>query len=458
MSRSFHTTRKDVEKQYRYNYASDSMRAENINKLKAELDSKRETKRQTKSLRNTNTSLPITPIDAIAIEIKDKSKYLHYPAGPEDIAGLLKRMPQGMADGLARITLCLGSPYEHKMEGFWSDKLEPEFDPLVGREGNCVFDGVYRGSTLGIYYPGKLEIRVFGYVYDPDLDDRKMWELYFRLRMLMVLAHEIGHHYDFCCRIARGRWRFDDDDKIEIYAEQMQHKWAREYLIPYLKETYSREVDQLNDWMGTEIGCVCPLEMLAGDPRARAKNGMIRTSSLFGTAIAFECFVDGILKGKDIAEVRLEFANDMLWAHEYNMALQLIDGVLEQRPTYSKALVLKADVYVHKGEYHEAIRLTERILEREQESIRALELMADGYAGLKAWKKVVALYGQVMELCESQNRNNYALALREWARANMECGNYVAVEEAIDKFMKGNRLWKKMGQRLSAEYEKRLNS
>lgn len=458
MSRSFHTTRKDIEREEYRKYSSSSARVDNIKKLKAELEMKRTTKRQRKSQRNENDALPITPIDAIPIEIKDKSKYLHYPAGPADIRGLLEKMPQGIVDGLSKITLCLGSPYEHEIEGFWSDKIDPECDPFLGREGSCVFDGVYRGYTFGIYYLRESEIRLFGYVYDTNLKNRRMWEAYFRLGMLMTFVHEIGHHYDFSFRIAMGRWRFDDDDKIEIYAEHMQHEWARKYVIPYLKETYPQEIEQLNAWMAENIGFVCPLEMLAGDPRARAKNGAIRVSSLFGTSSAFEEFVDGILKGKDIDEVRLEFADDLHRAEEYDVALQIIAKLLKQQPESSKALLLKAEIYEHMEKYDEAIQLAQEVLEREPESIRGLDIMADGYEGLEEWEKVLALCEQVMGLCGKEDPADYAFALSRWVRANMERGDYDAAAEGIDRLMKRDKFCQRRGKRLLAEYEKRRNS
>lgn len=458
MSRSFHTTRKDVGREEDHRYSSDSTRVDNINKLKAELEKKHTTKWQTKSLRNDNISLPITPIDAIPIEIKDSSKYLHYPAGPADIIGLLKRMPQGIVDGLSKITLCLGRPYEHKRDDFGSDEFTPDFDPFLGREGNCVFDGVYRGSTFGIYYLRKSEIRLFGYVYDANLKNRRMWEVYFRLRMLMTFVHEIGHHYDLSFRIARGKWRFDDDDKIEIYAEHMQHEWVREYVIPYLKETYPQEIEQLNAWMAENIGFVCPLEMLAGDPRARAKNGAIRVSSLFCTPSAFERFVDGLLKGKDEDEVRLEFADELHMAEEYNMALQIIASLLKQQPEWSKALLLKAEIYGHIEKYGEEIQLAQQVLTREPESLRALDIMADGYEGLKEWEKVLALCERIMELCGKEDPAQYAFALSQWVRANMERGDYDAASEGIDQLMRRDKFCQRRGKQLLAEYEKRRNS
>lgn len=429
-----------------------------IKEMEDELEIKRTVKWQRKSIDDMGSVLPITPIDSIPIEVKDKSEYIHYPAGPEDIVNLLKILPQGVADGISKISLCLGNSYELERDDFWADKCEPEIDPFTKREGSRVFSEVYMSNVLGTYFLKKSEIRLYGYVYSPELENRKMWEVYFRLKMLMTFAHELSHHYDFSYRIARGRWRFDNNQKVESYADETQFKWAREYIIPYLEKTYPQDVKQLKKWMEENIGFVCPLELLAGDPYVTNKDGAMWISTLFSTSSAFEEFVDAILKGKNRDEARLEFGNNIHMAEGYDMALSIIDELLNRKPEWAKALILKADICVHKEEYDKAIALTNEALESEANSIRALEVMADGYYGSKQWQDVISLSERIMNLCGEDEKYQYAYALEMGALANLELENYDLVEQAINELMKGHRGMKRIAERLSGKYKERLES
>jgi tetratricopeptide (TPR) repeat protein len=429
-----------------------------IEDLKGELETKRTAKWQKKSLANMKIVLPVTPIDSIPIEIKDKPEYIHYPAGQEDIINLLKMLPQGIADGLSKIILCLGNSHEHERKGFWADKSEPEFDPFVGREGGSVFGEVYLGTVAGRYLLKKSEIRLYGYVYDPELKNRDMWEVYFRLIMLMTFAHEIAHHYDFSHRIARGRWRFDDDDKIEYYAEKIQYEWLGGYIMPYLEKAYPKEIEKLRDWTKKNVGLVCPLEMLAGDPCAVSEDGARWISSFFNTSSAFEEFVDAILKGNDRDEARLEFADDIHMAEGYDMALSIINELLARQPQWAKALILKADIFEHKKEYDKTVSLAKQALELEPDSIRAMEVMADGSSGLEDWKKVIDLSERIIDLCGDDDIYPCTRAIEAKASANLKLGNYDAVKEAICFLMDGPKLAQRMGKRLSEDYEEKLKN
>lgn len=50
-------------------------------------------------------------------------------------------------------------------------------------------------------------------------------------------------------RTARGRWRADQTDTVEIYAERLEHAWTREIVVRYLEATYSQEAEALCDWI-----------------------------------------------------------------------------------------------------------------------------------------------------------------------------------------------------------------
>lgn len=266
MSRSFHTTRRDVDEAGQLSYSDESKRVSAIEKLKEDLETKRNTKRQVRSQRNGDFScVTPTPIELIPIEVRDQSEFVHYPVSAEDIRDLLARMPAGIADGLRKITLCLDAEQPDPPEKPWL--AEPKKDPYVGRYGFELLPGIFYGWCLGSYFPAKAEIRLNSYIYDPKLPDRSLWECYVRLHMLMTFVHEMGHHYDFTFRIGRGRWRGDKTENAEIYAENMQHQWLQDYVIPFLEDKYAVEVNVLKSWIEDQVGIAISLDLLAGDPR-----------------------------------------------------------------------------------------------------------------------------------------------------------------------------------------------
>lgn len=88
----------------------------------------------------------------------------------------------------------------------------------------------------GTYFLDSGIIKLYAYVKDPlvNLNDAQLHEL--RHKMLHTLFHEIAHHQDRTTRVARGRWRMDDECKDEAYAEKMESKWCRTIIKPYLKQ------------------------------------------------------------------------------------------------------------------------------------------------------------------------------------------------------------------------------
>ncbi|MFC1834091.1 hypothetical protein ACFL2Q_05070 [Thermodesulfobacteriota bacterium] len=105
----------------------------------------------------------------------------------------MMRLPMGVTEGLADVVLSLGGG------------ADGEPDPYTERYGCEILPGVFSGLQ-GRYYPGDAVIEIHAYVYDSNLADREMWELYLRLRMLSTLVHEFGNHYDHAHRETRGPW------------------------------------------------------------------------------------------------------------------------------------------------------------------------------------------------------------------------------------------------------------
>jgi len=455
MSRSFHTTRRHLKEAEELSCSNEEKRAESIEKLKEDLEKKRRTKWQVLEQRKEGESIvPPTPIETIPIEICDDSKYLHFPADAEDLRGLLNIMPCGIADGLKKICLCLGADSQDPPEESWAAELE--VDPYLGRGGYEFLSGIYIGRCVGTYSPYKAEIWLHGYVYSPDLANRAMLELYLRLHMLMVFIHEIGHHHDFTFRIARGRWRGDNPENVEIYAETMQHKWLTDYIIPFLQTNYSQEFEELNSWVKVHAGVEVPIETLIGDPRCTAKDGMIVLTSFFDTGDAFRSFVNDVLAGKDLIETRLRFANDLHMAEKYDLALKIIELVLSEKPNNVEAITLKADIYTHLEKYDLAIQLAENSLSIQQDYVPALDIIVDAYAGLKDWRNVITASDALLNILDDEDICEQGDALCSKGNAYIQMGHNRQAKDIIEELEKGEKWSQRMARELREALDQKL--
>ena len=350
------------------------------------MSTKRLVKKLVKTERRQNKKpLPPTSIDAIPIRIVDSSPYVHYPAGPDDLRELLRRMPASLTDGLKVVELCLGKESQEVTEEdpWWANPIR---DPYTSRLGYELLAGVYKGDCLGIYYQNCGMIRLFAWVYAPEIPYRRIIEFYLRLRMLMTFVHELGHHFDNTSRVARGRWRADDDDKVEIYAEEVEHNWVQEYVVPYLEQRYSGELAEMQTWMIEHAGVAVPLALLAGDPRSTGPGGTILTNSLFDVAGAFRDFVSAVIKNEDPIKTRIEFARNIHYSDEYELPLAILKTVLDKDPANIEAIVLKSDIFIHQEKFELARQQAEAALRLEPENADALEVLADAFEGLKLWE------------------------------------------------------------------------
>ena len=274
-----------------------------------------------------------------------------------------------------------------------------------------------------------------------------------RLHMLMVFVHEIGHHHDFAFRIARGRWRGDNPDNVEIYAEKMQHKWLTDYIIPLLQTNYSKDFEEFNNWVKTHAGVEVPIEILIWDPRSTAKDGMIVLTSFFDTGDTFRSFVNDVLAGKGLIETRLGFANGLHMAEKYDLALKIIELVLSEQPNNIEAITLKADIYTHLEKYDLAIQLAENALAIQKDYVPALDIIADAYSGLKDWRNVITASDAILNILDEEDVLEYVSALRSKGDAYLELGHNQEVQDIIEELEKG----KKWSQRMARELRERLD-
>jgi tetratricopeptide (TPR) repeat protein len=440
ISRSYHTTRRRLKELAKNDFADRSKKAKTFDKLKDELSTKRLVKKLVKNeRRQSGKPLPPASIDSIPIRIVDSSPYVHYPAGPDDLRELLHRLPASLTDGLKSVKLCLARNCRINSRGLFGSESELTPDPYIGRMGHEFFSGVYTGVCRGLYFPKISAIELLAYVYSPKIPHRHIIEFYLRLKMLMTFVHELGHHFDNTSRIARGRWRMDDEEKVEIYAEHVQHNWAQEYIIPYLEQKYSGELSGFNSWIIKHAGVSVPLKFISGDPRITGPGGTINTNSLFDISDAFEDFVSAAIQGKDQIATRIEFARNIHYSDEYKLPLAILKAVLDKNPSNIEAIILEGDIFVHQEKFKLARQRAEDALRLEPENVDALEVLADAFEGLKQWGELERVVNKLIEHYKDRKEKAfYWSALIQRARARIGQGDYIGGRTDLDDAAKGS--------------------
>jgi tetratricopeptide (TPR) repeat protein len=318
---------------------------------------------------------PAEAPSTVPIQVCDRGPYIHYPASEHDLRGLLALMPRGVVDGVKAIELRLGS-----------DEDARDVDPFVGRLSNEIGPGVYCGRILGRYQIDGPTIEIFGYVYNASNAVLPVVETWLRLRMLTTFVHELGHHEDASMRVARGRWRFDDRVDQEIYAEAIEYAWTREYVVPYLEETYPAEVDALRGWLVEHGGIALPLEAIAGDPRS---TDLSERYSFFSVEAAFKRLLRCVAEETPAKETRIAFANELHYAEAYEEALAVLAGVLDAHADDAAALTLRADIFVHQERFDEADAIARVVVEGDESALDAWRVLADVAQARGDWRALL---------------------------------------------------------------------
>ncbi len=331
--------------------------------------------------------------DDFPIYFENETEYFHYAITGEDIKSILKLLPIGTIDGLISIQLNAGVAKQN-----WEAEND-ETDPYTNRPGGKFLLDVYTPPVLGTYNDRHKKIEIFAYVYK-ELPDFNIWNIVLKLHMLMTFIHEVFHHYDFYNRIGQGKWLGNEQDKVEIYAENMEYKWLHEIIIPYLEEKYCNEVLELKKWIIRYIGIEFPLLSLAGDPRTTMKGGFILFKN--STSTAFNDFVNSIYEGNNILKCRIELAWQLHYADLYDLSLSIIETVLEKEPNNMEALVLKGDTCVHQKKFDEAEKVAQKILSIKIKDFDAFLILCNVYEEQQRWDKMLEFSHKALELAENQ--------------------------------------------------------
>jgi len=424
VSRSIHTTQRDVREAWRVRCAHRSDFAAERARLRRELAKKEHIKGQVLDERRAGPSPAGAPIETIPIEVHDADASVHFPASTDDVRAILRLLPPGTTDGLGAIDLRLGREVQEEQ----TDEPEDcERDPLIGRSGSEVLPGYWSPPVLGRYRFPAAAIEIYAYVYAPDAPLREPIELYLRLRQLETLVHEVGHHHDYTARIARGRWRADDDAKVEAYAEARQHAWTVAVVVPYLERTYPAQVAALGALVEEHGGLALPLAALLDDPTGRGRP--------FSIAGALSRLLDDVARGDPAARVQVSFARELHYLERYVEARQVLAVVQGRDPGCLPARLLEADIDVHEGAHERAAALCRAILTDDPSCVDAWDVLADALGGQQEWPGVIAAASAALALeMVAWERTSM---IRRRARALLEVSDLAALDADLAALEEG---------------------
>jgi hypothetical protein len=384
VARSIHTTRRSLAQLAQKEFASPEQKNGVIEAARRELRRKRRIKRRVKTERRTSIP-PFASFDpaTIPIEVHHASRYIHHSASVVDLRALLRLLPPTATEGISSIKLILAKECIEESCAFKC--ADDERDPFTGRFSYQVFPGVYAGAYLGAYTPGRGQIALHAHVYDPAKLPlpRNVCALHLRLEALKTFVHEVAHHHDEICRVARGRWLADRKENVEWYAEKMEHEWTLKIVLPYLKRAYPADVKALLDFVEQRGGLRLPLEFFAGDPRKTLRNGLTRLA--LTTSSAFESWVESLSKCADLAASQLAFAWELHYVDKYTECLQILDSLLSQNPHSREAFICKGDTLVHLERYDEALSIAEALLNDNPADAAAWKIRGDVFEARCDW-------------------------------------------------------------------------
>jgi tetratricopeptide (TPR) repeat protein len=431
MSRSIHETRRQWRELRRAQFSDPREKRRALRAVARRVLTKRDIKQMVQvQRRDAGLSLLPSLTDLIPIHVIGRGPYIHHPANETDLRNVMRALPKGVLDGLSEIELRLEAS---------SRKPKGEADPFTGRLGFEMLPGMYSSHVYGVYnHDGKIALSA--YVYDPAIPNCDALELYLRLRALSTFVHEVAHRFDQTSRIARGRWRMDDREKNEVYAEDFEHQWTQTIVVPYLERAYPHQVEALQAWVQFHGGVRVELIDLLEHGRAASKAEHKALSSFFSGRRAFEGLVENVAGRLSRNETRIDYARSLHYAELYDLALEALDGVLLESPNEPdafvlealvlEALVLKADIKVHQREFGAARRLADAALREDSIHLDALIVLCDALEGLRDWSK---LHSVALRTCNHDELLAYQLrdALLHLAQANLELGHHETARENI---------------------------
>jgi tetratricopeptide (TPR) repeat protein len=454
LSRSRHVTHAALRRLEKEDFSRPERRAELMEELREEMREKRAAKAAVRRERRRGSAHRApTPADLVPVRVSPGAPFVHHPAGEDDVREVLRRLPPGVLDGLAAIDLHPGM--ETQAESAEEDGVETDGDPHTGRRGHERYPGVWVGRVLGRYRAWAAEIELYAFVHDPAHPLRWLWEPILRLEALATLAHEVAHHHDHTCRVARGRWTARGTERVERYAEARQHEWTHAVIVPYLRERYAGEIREVERWIERHGGIALPFEALAGDPRVTLRGGKMHATRLvFPMHEAVSHLIRDVDQGRPAWECRLGFARELHFQDRFGEALEIVDGLLLERPDDREIRIDRADFLVHLGRHAEALEMAEALTAEDPSSAGAWEVMVNACKGLERWPAAVDAATRLLELAEAAgDRWETTMALRQRADAFIRAGDFAAARADAARIEVLGGMQAKRAARLRAEID-----
>jgi hypothetical protein len=400
MSRSVHSTHKELREARLRSYHDDKIKAAEVAEIEKDLARKRRIKGTVAESRSTDEVKNVEGLAGpIPIRILDKGPCILHPATPEDIEAIQRRLPAGVMEGLSEIVLSLG---EHaQLEGEDAHIWDP--DPITNRIGLETLPGFYKGWIWGTYQSSACRITLHAFVSDPAKPCVMPTTAYFKLQILSTFVHEVAHHFDHTRRIARGRWLASEQEKVEHFADHRQYEWTQTCVVPYLEEAYPQDVAELLRWLEVHGQIRFTLGELISDPRRVYVATIDR---------AVEGLLKDVLQETHRIETLFNFAINLKIADLYERAQQVIDRILVEAPDHEDALELRANIWNFQESYAEAALMASRIVGRNPRNWRARTTLTRAYEGLEQWAKVIETATESLTLFDEELDRLDAIASR----------------------------------------------
>jgi tetratricopeptide (TPR) repeat protein len=431
MSRSIHATRNEYRRRKKFRYADDAAQEKDLADLRDELIAKQAIKQQVRDERADPLPGDLPPVDPASIPIRflERGPALCHAVSEADLRVVMSRLPAGTIDGLSGITLGAGTEYQQT--SLDAGETDPERDPWLGRIGDEELPGVWGGRILGTYFSEPTRIDLYAYAVTPDLADRSMWELLLRLWMLSTFVHEVAHHDDAMRRTGRGRWRMDDKDKVEGYAEQLQGEWTRDLVVPYLETAYPAEVAAIHAWMHRHGGLALPLGLVAWN-WCWDEKGKVRQVWFGSAKEALQDLARDVHEGKDRIETRVDFANNLHYGANYSEAQAILASVVAEVPGHLGARTLQADILEHLADYGGAAALASVVLTESPDETDAWTVLANALTGLGQWERVLEAADRGAQTVEEGTYWTRRFLIHR-TRALLELARYTEMEPELER-------------------------
>ena len=393
----------------------DGKRAE---RLREQLRRKRSIKRNVREERRIAQPAVPTPLESLPIETLDRGAHIVYGVDEDDVRTVLGRLPPGTIEGLAGVRLSLARDEE-------GDAGHAVPDPFTGRLGFEYVPGAWAIPVAGYYRIRGASITLVGHVVDPEHPLRDLLVALQRIDALSVLVHEVAHHVDHMTRVARGRWRADEEDKVEEYADKRTAEWTRSIALPYLEERHPAETERLLDWIEWHGGVRLSLQTLADD----ADDPMSR---FFPCSGAVQQLMGCVLEHTDPLDTRAAFAEELWLCDLHDDLAVVLDGVLADAPDHRDALLTKCRLLVVRGDADGAEAIARGLSDADPDDPAAWNRLAEIQADRLDWEGLLVSASRLCEL----TGDFHSAGMR--ARALFGLGRYEEMEPDLEQ-LRGSR-------------------